>query len=343
MEAPMEEKKPEINFSTGCALLDLAVGGGIREGFKAGKIINICGGESSAKSFLAAEIIATAKYRYKEKFKWVYDDSESGFTFNTKSLYGFNVIPKDSIRSNTVQELYSNFRAFLEHIKKNEFGIYVIDSLDGLSSDQLLEISNERFNAFKKGKEYNKGSFKMEAAKFLSQEFFRGLACIMQDKNVTLLVISQVRYNIDPFSFKKFDRSGGKALDHYSDTVLWLANVAKIKKKGRVIEILVRAKTSKSKTPRPYRQCDFSVIFDYGVDDIGTSIDYIFNTRGDSGKVLKSAKIKWDDTITEISRIDLIDKIEDSKKMQKELKKRVVDKWEKIEKEVKTKRKAKYQ
>jgi len=343
MEPQTEEKKPEISFSTGCTLIDLTVGGGLRLGFNAGHIVNICGGESTAKSFLAAEIIANAKDKYGKKFKWVYDDAESGFTFNTKLLYGFDIIPEDGIKSNTVEDAYSNLRTFLESLKKNEFGIYVIDSLDGLTSDQMIEISNERFSAFKKGKEFNKGSYKMEAAKFLSQEFFRGLANIMQDKNVMLLVISQVRYNIDSFSRKKYTRSGGKALDHYCHDILWLKKISEMKTKDLPFGLYINAKTSKSKTPRPYRSCNFNIIFDYGVDNIGSCLDYLFDLRGKPGKLLTSAKsINFDNESILMSRNDLIDKIEDSKKMQKELKRRVVEKWEKAEAAIKTNRKRKY-
>jgi RecA/RadA recombinase len=390
-----EQKKKEFRFSTGCDLLDMVVGGDKDVfGFRAGKVINIVGDKSSGKSFLAAELIANAlKQKYGNKFKWVYDDCESGFTFDTSSLYGFDVIPDDCVKSETVEELYCHFREFLEGIKNDEVGIYVIDSLDGLSSDELLNRSDKRFNAYKKGKTLDKGSYQMGAAKFMSQEFFRGLAGIMQEKNVLLIIISQVRDNIDPFSFKKLKRGGGKALDHYCDIVLWLANVAKIKKKDRVVEIVVRAKTEKSKTPRPFRTCDFSIIFDYGLDNIGSNLDYLFDLRGDSGALLKSSQsIVWNgesvnmksltdfikDTGNEEdykkihktfkksdileyingleelkkkyqkkfgkpkTRNELILEIEESEKLQQELTRRVVEKWEKIEDEIKTTRLPKY-
>lgn len=343
METQTEEKKPEIDFTTGSTLLDLVVGGGLRMGFKAGKIINIVGDKSAGKSFLAAEMITANYNKYKKKFRWAYDDAESGFTFDTKSLYGIDIINNEAPKSETIEQLYGNLRLFLEGMGKNEVGIYVIDSLDGLSSDQIIDLSNERFKAFQKDKEFNKGSYKMEDKKFLSQEFFRGLGHILQDKNVLLVIISQVRHNIDAFSFKKYTRSGGKALDHWSDCILWLANKAKIKTKNRTTEILVNAKTEKSKTPRPYRSCDLSIIFDYGVDNIGSNLDYLFDLRGDSGKVLKSSKINWNDELKDISREDIILKLESDKKMRQELEQRVIDKWEKIETEIQSNRAPKYQ
>ena len=51
----MEKKEEKINnlrFSTGSDLLDLVVGGGLGEGFPAGKIVNVVGDKSSGKTFL---------------------------------------------------------------------------------------------------------------------------------------------------------------------------------------------------------------------------------------------------------------------------------------------------
>jgi len=297
MKRNQKSEKIEKRFLTGSDLLDIVIGGGIGKGYPAGRIINIVGDKSSGKTFLACELIANAYYKYGKKFKWIYDDCESGFTFDTLKLYGIEIIPKSDdkkIKSNTVEELYCNYRRFLESIKKDEVGIYVIDSLDGLSSNEILNRSNERYKKWEDDKEFKKGSYQMGAAKFFSQEFFRGLAGSSHDKNVLLCIISQVRCNIDPMNFKKFTRSGGKALDHYCNTVLWLANMKKIKRRDRIIGIIIKAKLDKSKTPRPYRECVFPVLFDYGIDNIGANIDYLFDLRTKTGELSTDAnKIVW--------------------------------------------------
>jgi recombination protein RecA len=289
------KKTPEKNrFNTGGDLLDIVVGGDKNVfGYPAGRVINIVGDKSTGKTFLACELIASAYYKYGKKFKWVYDDAESGFTFNTKSLYGFDIINDDAPRSNTVEDLYCNYRKFLETIKKDECGIYVIDSLDGLSSDEILNRSDDRYKKWNEGKNFDKGSYQMGAAKFLSQEFFRGLAGESYNKKCLLVIISQVRDNIDPFSFKKHKRGGGKALDHYCHTVLWLANSKKIKIKDRIVGVVIKAKLDKSKTPRPYRECIFPILFDYGIDNTGANLDYLFDLRTDKGE-LRTKQISWD-------------------------------------------------
>lgn len=344
MAKKKEKKNEEIWFSTGSDLLDLVVGGGSGKGYPAGKIINIVGDKASAKTWLSCEIIASSHYKYGDKFKWVYDDCESGFSFDTEKLYGFEIMPKkteERFSSNTVQDLYCNVRTFLDSLKGDEFGVYVVDSLDGLSSEEIEEIAEERYKKHKQGKEMTKGSYRMEAAKFLSQEFFRTLADDLQDKNVLLVIISQIRYNVDLFSFEKYTRAGGKALDFYAYAVIWLAKVATIEKLSRAIGTVIKAKTTKLKAPRPYRECTFSLLFDYGLDNIGSNIDFLYDLRGKRGVLLKAAKeIDWNGEI--MDRQTLIDKIELSEDLEKELTKHIEEKWEGIEAEIKINRKQRY-
>ena len=57
---------------------------------------------------------------------------------------------------------------------------------------------------------------------------------------------------------------------------------------------MVKAKTTKSKTPRPFRECFFSFLYDYGLDGIGTSVDYLFDLRTPKGELNTKAKaIQW--------------------------------------------------
>lgn len=388
-------KVEKYRYATGSDLLDTVVGGSLGLGYPGGKIINIVGDKSSGKTFMACEIIAAAKFQYKDKLEWAYDDCESGFTFDTKAMYGVEIMPPDSndrVRSETVEELYGNVREFYDNLSSDKLGIYVVDSLDGLSSKELSERGDERYNAHKKGKDFDKGSYQMGKAKFLSQEFFPKIAELVAENNGLLIVISQTREAIGSM-FKTQNRSGGKAMDFYAHTVLWLSTLHKIKKKGRAVGVVVKAHAKKSKTPRPYRECIFTLRFDYGLDNIESNLDFLFNLRGDSGALLKVAEsIVWNgksDTLenlkswmTEINKLEYyrknvqktikksdllkwIGEQDDLKegfsetfgspmakaelvqfieghRLEDELTRRTLEKWEKIETEIKSQRKPKY-
>jgi hypothetical protein len=196
--------------------------------------------------------------------------------------------------STTAEEAFVNISNFAKSLKGDQFGIYVIDSLDGLTSDEQDEQAEDRIKTINAGKKFDKGSYNMGKPKYLSKEFFPQLCSIIQDKNILVVIISQVRENIQPFSFEKYVRSGGKAMDFYAHTVLWLATLKKISKKGKSIGVVVKAKTTKSKTQRPFRDCQFSIIFDYGVDNVGSCIDYLYELRTDKGELTPVAKsVAW--------------------------------------------------
>jgi len=338
-----KETRSLVCFPTGSDLMDIQVGGGVTKGYPVGNFINIIGDTSTGKTFLACEIVAASYYKYKEKLKWVYDDCESGFTFDTKKLYGVEIMPlnKDKrIKSKTVGELYCNIRLFLEALKEDELGIYIVDSLDSLASDEEIERANIRFESFKKNKKFDKKSYGMEKASYLSKEFFKQLAWMAEDTCALVIIISQIRHNVDPMSFEKFTRSGGKAMDFYAHTALWLAKVEDIIRKGIPVGAVTKAKNTKSKTPRPRRSAFVKLLFDYGIDNIQSNIDYLYDFLTPRGKLIKNPSGEWDGE--NMSRLNLIKYIEENK-LEKELKKRTAEKWEAIEESVKSKRTPKYQ
>ena len=315
----------QIRFETGCTLLDLVIGGAKNVfGIPAGRFINIVGDKSAGKTFLSNEILAWAYHNFdKKKFKWVYDDCESGYSFDTESLYGFEIMPENPIHSKTVEEAFCNISDFAGKLKGDQFGIYVLDSLDGLTSQEQDERADERLKAFHAEKTFDKGTYGMGKQKYLSQEFFPQLCSIIEDKNVLVIIISQIRENIDMFSFEKYSRSGGKAMDFYAHSVIWLATAKYITKKDRKVGVVVKAKTTKSKTPRPFRECFFSFLYDYGLDDIGSNVDYLFDLRTEKGELNTKAKaIQWNGdvgklTLTDLKKFldeyDLQEKFEDSR------------------------------
>lgn len=291
----METNSKKIYFQTGCKLLDMVIGGNKNIfGSLAGRFINIVGDKSAGKTFLANEFIAWAYHNLGKNFKWIYDDCESGYSFDTQSLYGFDIMPENPVHSTTVEEAFYHITKFAEKLKENQFGIYVLDSLDGLTSEEQDKRAEERIKSIEDEKEM-KGTYGMGKAKYLSQEFFPQLCSVIENKNILVIIISQIRDNVDMFSFEKYSRAGGKALDFYAHSVIWLATAKKIEKSDTPVGVVVKAKTTKSKTPRPFRECFFSFLYDYGLDSIGTGVDYLFDLRTPKGELNTKAKaIQWD-------------------------------------------------
>ncbi len=89
---------------TGSDLFDLVGGGGLPWG----KIVNIVGDNSTGKTLLASEIIAAAHKKYGEDLVWHYDDAEAGYSFDSKTIWGIDIVADDEI-INKIQGGWTDF------------------------------------------------------------------------------------------------------------------------------------------------------------------------------------------------------------------------------------------
>ena len=284
-------KENKTHARTGCLLLDLLIVGGEGLGIPWGTGLNLVGISGSGKSALGNEIIA-AEYHMggnKKNLKWQYEDCERGNRFSTESLYGVDIFSNNVLEGvpDTVDELDARHSLFLDNLKKDDRGIYLLDSLDSLRDAERRERQEKRKKAYKDGKDFKEGTYGLSATKFLSQEFFRNQMGAVADKKSIMIIMSQVRHNMDPMSFKKWVQAGGNALVHWMTTTVWFSRLSKIKRSNMDVGFLAKAKLEKSRHPRPFRECQFVFYYDHGVDNIGSCLDYLFDLRGKDGQLTK--------------------------------------------------------
>jgi len=297
-----KELKAVPNYaSTGSLLLDLAVGGGMGLGYPYGRVVNVVGDKSAGKSFLAMELIAAELHKRKGKLRVNYDDAETGCTFDTKTLYDIDLEEYQEYNSDVIERFDGNTQLFMDSVKPSQHGIYCLDSLDGLSDKDTeeqadkIKKSTESYNSGKGEGKKESGSYKLGTPAHLSKQYFKALTNKLAKRKVLLMIVSQIRMKLNAGMFEKpTQRAGGKALDFYAHTCLWLYTAYKIKKDGLTIGVIVKAVTEKSKTPRPFRQVIFPLYFTYGIDDIGSCVDFLFDLRGGDFKLTKAKnEIPW--------------------------------------------------
>ena len=234
------------------------------------------------------EAITNFKRKWPEGFA-AYRDAEAAFDKGYAKAMGMPVDDVDFGDEDspliTVEAFIKDFTGFLDRCKKaGQRGIYVLDSIDSLSDEGEME------------RESGEKTYGMAKAKLLS-EFFRKTTSKTEQAKVLLLIVSQVRENIDRVSFgEKYRRAGGKALDFYASQCLWLANVETIKKEIKKVKrpyaVMVRAKVKKNKVGLALRECDFIYRFGYGVEDIESSIAWLKEVNRLKDADLNSLDIK---------------------------------------------------
>lgn len=260
-------EKENIQFvSTGCTLLDCALGGGLA----LGRTANVVGDKSTAKTGTATEVMINFSIAFPEG-AIAYRETEAAWDDRYAEAMGLPINQIDfGDRDNpiiTVEDFYKDFDAFCARQKKaNQPGCYVLDSFDALSDDAEME------------REIDKGTFGAAKAKKMS-EMFRKITRKQEQSNVMLFIVSQVRDNIGAMFGEKHKRSGGKALDFYASQVFWLAHIKILKRTINKIErpygIEIKAKVKKNKVGMPFREADFAFEFGFGINDLLASVNWL--------------------------------------------------------------------
>lgn len=274
---------PVERFSSGCELLNRVLG----RGWAKGRIANIVGDKSTGKTLLAIEACANFHREHEGNCDITYNEAEAAFDIAYAQTVG---LPAHMVRfpekqCETVEDFFEDLERVVNKAKRKKPTLYVIDSLDSLSDRAELE------------REIDKGSFGVAKAKLMSQ-IFRRLVRKMESKNVTLIVISQVRDKIGVTFGKSTTRSGGRALDFYASQVIWLSNLGKILKTRdgvvRPVGVRIRVKCEKNKTGLPYRECEMPILFSYGIDDVTAAVEWLKEVkRLDAIGVKPSGSIKF--------------------------------------------------
>lgn len=267
------ETKDGMDFvSSGCALIDNVIGGG----YVLGRVVNIVGDKSSGKTLMAIEAFCNFLRAYPEGVAR-YAEAEAAFDVDYAEALG---MPSDRVEfvgekegelMETVEDFYEDLDAYIDRLKGRP-GIYILDSLDALSdrAEQKRKI--------------DEGTFGGNKPKQLGQ-LFRRLNQKVEKSNVLLIVISQIRDKIGVTFGETKTRTGGKALDFYASQIIWLAEIEKVKQTidgiDRIIGVRVKAKCKKNKVGLPFRECEYPILFGYGIDDITAGVEWLLDVKRD--------------------------------------------------------------
>lgn len=239
--------------------------------------------------------------------KIYYHETEAAFDEGYAESLGMPIEVVNFIKDkNTIEELFESLSKIIAD-EDDTPRLYIVDSLDALSDKTEMERA------------IDKGTYGQDKAKKMS-EMFRRLAKSIEHKKMHLMIISQLRDKISIGFGEKSQRSGGRALDFYASQVVWLAETGKIKKTmdkiERVVGVHVKSKCKKNKISRPFRECEFPIIFEYGVDNIKANLDWLKEVKctEDWEKEIKNPTV-----------------IYESKELQEKLNTYVRELWVKIE------------
>jgi hypothetical protein len=174
-ESPIK-KSSRLLVPSGCTLLDLACSDTIDGAWNTGRMINLCGEESSGKTLLYLTALAVVcSCRAFRDYRIVADDAEEANDFDIEELFGKELYdriepPKrdengDPVYSETIEDVFANIKTLLS---ENKPFIYIVDSLDAVTSDKDMQEMDALYEEKLKGKT-GSGSYSMYKQKSLKR------------------------------------------------------------------------------------------------------------------------------------------------------------------------------
>jgi len=324
---------PTVEFlGSGSTTLNLALSGeGKDGGWARARVLNLVGDGSSGKTLLALELafwcyknikkVKSKIFPKVKEVKIVYCNAEGVMDFPIKKMYGKDFVNSvEWVTPKNIESMGRDYISRMNELKKGYFLLFIIDSWDALRS----YADTERFKKSVDTGGEIEGSYNLEKQKYGSA-FFAYVCSLAETnkKDATLMILSQIRTKIGVTFGKKTYRAGGKSLDFYTHQVAWIREIQKLAKtrqgEKKVYGIQSHIKVERSKVAKPFRESNFNILYDYGLDDLQSMIDYLW------GK--KKIKFNGEKFKTRESFVKYIE----GNNLEDELIKKASKKWEYIE------------
>jgi recombination protein RecA len=314
----------DLIIHTGSTLLDLCISGLRYEsgGVPSGKIVELFGPSAGGKTALACELSASCQanggiVRYR--------DPEGRVDKKYAEIFGMNWSNIDYDMPNTVEEVFDGVKDVPDD---GNVHLDIVDSAAALSTD--LEMNKE-------------DKMGMRRAKVFSTKF-RKFCRIVAQQNRVVIFTNQIRHGESMFGSKEIT-PGGNALTFYSSLRIRVGEIGKLKRKvkvggkdhERVTGIISSAYIKKSSIDSPYRECTIPIVFNYGIDDVRSNLEWLKENTETFG----ATKGIYDWNGKKYHLRQLIEALESEPFQLENMRKLVIDNWKEIESSVREERKPK--
>ena len=243
-----QEKIPAI--PTGSLGLDIALGIG---GLPRGRIVEIYGPESSGKTTLTLEVIAQCQ---KLGGTAAFIDAEHALDPIYAEKLGVNVDELLVSQPDTGEQALEVADIM---VASGGIDILVIDSVAALVPK--AEIEGEM------------GDHHVGLQARLMSQALRKITGNVQKSDTLVIFINQIRHKIGVMFGSPETTAGGNALKFYSSVRMDIRRIGTVKDGDQAVGNETRVKVVKNKVSPPFKQAEFQILYNKGINRLGELID----------------------------------------------------------------------
>jgi len=291
------EKIPSI--PTGSLGLDIALGIG---GLPKGRICEIYGPESSGKTTLTLEVIAQCQ---KLGGTAAFIDAEHALDPIYAQKLGVNVDELLVSQPDTGEQALEVADIM---VASGGIDILVIDSVAALVPK--AEIEGEM------------GDHHIGLQARLMSQALRKITGNVQRSNTLVIFINQIRHKIGVMFGSPETTAGGNALKFYASVRMDIRRIGTVKDGDEVVGNETRVKVVKNKVSPPFKQAEFQIIYNKGINRLGEIVD-----RGVDLDIIEKAGAWYSYNGEKIGqgKSNSIEFLEENPKLQNAIEKQVLD------------------
>ncbi len=291
------EKIPAI--PTGSLGLDLALGIG---GLPKGRIVEIYGPESSGKTTLTLEVIAQCQ---KMGGTAAFIDAEHALDPIYANKLGVNVDELLVSQPDTGEQALEVADIM---VASGGIDILVIDSVAALVPK--AEIEGEM------------GDHHVGLQARLMSQALRKITGNVKRSDTLVIFINQIRHKIGVMFGSPETTAGGNALKFYSSVRMDIRRIGTVKEGDEAVGNETRVKVVKNKVSPPFKQAEFQILYNKGINRLGEIID-----KGVELDIIEKAGAWYSYNCEKIGqgKSKSIEFLEENKKLLKAIEKQVVE------------------